>query len=203
MYDEVSVGDRFGHYTVIAEAAPAITLSKRRRWLCRCDCGNERIVEEPNLRHGKSTNCGCVRYRNMVGNKYNSRENAHHKDRLHHIWVAMRSRCNSKTNTSYHNYGAKGVSVCAEWDDYEVFKLNSLKTWLWHLLTLGNGSLIAVTDGVQILTSLAVKRTRPTGNSCRSRRRRRTLTACWTVGRRERETLRGYQADLRPHGSTR
>ena len=42
-----------------------------------------------------------------------------------------------------------------------------------HLLTLGNGSLIAVTDGVQILTSLAVKRTRPTGNSCRSRRRRK------------------------------
>ena len=58
----------------------------------------------------------------MVGNKYNSRENAHHKDRLHHIWVAMRSRCNSKTNTSYRNYGAKGVSVCAEWDDYEAFK---------------------------------------------------------------------------------
>lgn len=109
MYDEIRVGDRFAHFTVIAEATPAVTLSKRRRWLCKCDCGNERIVEEPNLRHGKSTNCGCVRYRNMIGNKYSSRENAHHKDRLYHIWVAMRSRCNSKTNTAYRNYGAKVV----------------------------------------------------------------------------------------------
>ena len=122
MYEKVKIGDRFGNYTVVAEASPAITLSKRRRWLCKCVCGNERIVEEPNLRHGKSTNCGCVRYRNMIGNKYNLRENAHHKDRLHHIWISMRSRCNSKTNPSYRNYGEKGVSVCKEWDDYEAFK---------------------------------------------------------------------------------
>ena len=122
MYEDLKIGDKFSHYTIIGEAPPVVTLSKRRRWVCKCDCGNIRIVEEPNLRHGKSTNCGCVRYHKLIGNKYNVKKNPRHKERLYRIWVSMRSRCNRSTDQSFCNYGAKGVSVCAEWDDYEAFK---------------------------------------------------------------------------------
>jgi hypothetical protein len=34
----------------------------------------------------------------------------------------MKKRCENKTDNSYQWYGAKGVSVCEEWHDYEVFK---------------------------------------------------------------------------------
>lgn len=36
---------------------------KRREWLCKCDCGNELIVEQRNLTGKKYTqvSCGCIR----------------------------------------------------------------------------------------------------------------------------------------------
>lgn len=32
-----------------------------RRWICRCSCGNEKIVHQSNLISGNSTNCGCLK----------------------------------------------------------------------------------------------------------------------------------------------
>jgi hypothetical protein len=37
--------------------------------------------------------------------------------RLHNIWKHMRGRCNNPNNTSYSNYGGRGISVCQEWND--------------------------------------------------------------------------------------
>lgn len=34
----------------------------------------------------------------------------------------MRQRCNDPNHTSYENYGGRGIKVCAEWDDFEVFE---------------------------------------------------------------------------------
>ena len=39
--------------------------------------------------------------------------------RLYQIWLAMRHRCNDKNNK---HYGAKGITVCAEWSDFMCFK---------------------------------------------------------------------------------
>lgn len=47
-------GQRFGRWTVIGRA-------EKRKWLCRCDCGIERLVYEYNLKNGKSLSCGCLR----------------------------------------------------------------------------------------------------------------------------------------------
>lgn len=49
-------GHRYGSLVVMAEA-PA--RSGRRRWLCRCDCGVEKVIGQTNLRHGKTQSCGC------------------------------------------------------------------------------------------------------------------------------------------------
>ena len=43
-------------------------------------------------------------------------------ERLYRIWRAMRDRCQRKGNDRYENYGGRGISVCAEWQDYESFK---------------------------------------------------------------------------------
>ncbi len=32
-----------------------------RHWLCRCDCGTERIVEGASIKRGKVKSCGCLR----------------------------------------------------------------------------------------------------------------------------------------------
>lgn len=32
------------------------------------------------------------------------------------IWMNMRARCNNPANTSYANYGARGIKVCERWE---------------------------------------------------------------------------------------
>lgn len=49
------------------------------------------------------------------------------KTRLYRIWKQMRIRCNCKTNPTYRFYGARGISICKEWDKFEVFREWALK----------------------------------------------------------------------------
>jgi|SRR3954447_15202013 hypothetical protein len=51
------VGQRFGSWLVLAKGSSTRGLT---RWLCRCDCGQERLVVGINLRRGTSASCGCV-----------------------------------------------------------------------------------------------------------------------------------------------
>jgi hypothetical protein len=50
-------GDRYGRLVVLSEAERD---GYTRRWLCRCDCGNEVVVRMPLLRTGHTTSCGCL-----------------------------------------------------------------------------------------------------------------------------------------------
>lgn len=65
-------GKVFGSWTVLSRAANRVQITKttgRRntiaRWLCRCVCGVERPVSGYLLRHHGSTNCGCVRVKEL------------------------------------------------------------------------------------------------------------------------------------------
>lgn len=40
---------------------------------------------------------------------------------LRHVMNMMRHRCENKQNNSYHHYGGKGIRICDEWSDFEVF----------------------------------------------------------------------------------
>ena len=41
----------------------------RARWLCRCDCGKEKIISGTHLRRGKIVSCGC--YAHELASKNN------------------------------------------------------------------------------------------------------------------------------------
>ena len=36
-------------------------------------------------------------------------------------WIAMRQRCNYSKSHAYKDYGARGISVCSRWDEYDNF----------------------------------------------------------------------------------
>ena len=38
------------------------------------------------------------------------------KKRIYKTWQSMRSRCRNKNHTAFYYYGARGISVCKEWD---------------------------------------------------------------------------------------
>lgn len=49
---------------MLCQAEPHITPSgkKRRMWHCRCDCGNEKDVDQQMLLSGRTKSCGCNRW---------------------------------------------------------------------------------------------------------------------------------------------
>ena len=51
-------GQRFGRFTVLSRAKN--NKDGRAMWLCRCDCGNERVVMGKCLRNGHTQSCGCL-----------------------------------------------------------------------------------------------------------------------------------------------
>jgi len=51
----IQSGTRFGRLTVLSLA----TSKGQARWLCRCDCGTERVVTGRDLRRGDTSSCGC------------------------------------------------------------------------------------------------------------------------------------------------
>lgn len=102
-------GQRFGRLTVIERGAN--TPSGQTTWICSCDCGKTVTVSGGNLRSGNSTSCGCTRNGNCVDKH------------LYYTWRDMRQRCCFPHHPSYCNYGARGITVCAEWSrSYEAFQ---------------------------------------------------------------------------------
>ena len=50
-------GEYFGRLTVIKRAE---NIGSYTAWLCRCSCGNEKIVKTHELRSGGTKSCGCI-----------------------------------------------------------------------------------------------------------------------------------------------
>jgi hypothetical protein len=48
---------RFNRLIVLGYAD---TQGKRARWLCRCDCGAEKVISGKSLRNGGTQSCGCL-----------------------------------------------------------------------------------------------------------------------------------------------
>ena len=52
-------GQRFGMLTVIKRVRKEG--NRKPYWLCRCDCGREKVVYQYNLIHGNTKSCGCAK----------------------------------------------------------------------------------------------------------------------------------------------
>ena len=110
-------GNRYGALVAIERAGS--TSEGLALWRCRCDCGGEIVARGANLRSGNTTSCGCVRNEQA---RMRCTKHGDYGKRLHTIWRHMKERCEDANNRYYYCYGGRGVSVCEEWHDYEVFK---------------------------------------------------------------------------------
>lgn len=60
---EEFIGKRFGQLLVLSEAKrPKNIKGTAAFWLCRCDCGNEKVIRGKNLKTGDTRSCGCLRF---------------------------------------------------------------------------------------------------------------------------------------------
>ena len=113
-------GNRYGRLTVIGFAG--VGAEKRALWRCRCDCGRETVLPGNNLRSGNTKSCGCLNIdmstKRIV--KLNTKHGKTH-DPLFKRWSSMLTRCENPNAINYKDYGGRGIKVCEEWHDFEVF----------------------------------------------------------------------------------
>lgn len=114
-------GFRFGRLVVLRRAP-----DRRRgwpRWLCLCDCGNEKEVDSNNLRNNNTRSCGCL---NTIFLEERVKNGLHWTHRLstsplYKTWNSMRQRCENPKSPSFHNYGGRGIYVCERWRNFANF----------------------------------------------------------------------------------
>lgn len=115
-------GQRFGRLVVVERGPDKIKRCGKPtvQWRCKCDCGNEVIVNGESLRKGHTSSCGCITLERLIKN--NTKHN-HSSDRLYKVWCAMKNRCYNENVLSYKDYGFLGIEVCDEWkNDYMAFR---------------------------------------------------------------------------------
>lgn len=113
-------GRVFGRLTVIEPEG--VNKAGVWMWRCRCECGNEKTVRASCLTSGHTKSCGCLaRGQFGLGEKHWNETHGKTGTRLYFTWKNMRNRCRCKSSSSYRFYGARGISVCREWDDFAVF----------------------------------------------------------------------------------
>ena len=107
-------GERYGHWLILRRG------TKPKYWLCRCDCGEVREVNIDNMKTGKSTNCIKCQAKKTAKRMTTHGETETH---LYYVWYSMRKRCSCRSSKSYKDYGARGISVCEEWNNsFEAFR---------------------------------------------------------------------------------
>lgn len=100
----ISVGTKFGRWTVISEAPRH--RNGHQIFNVKCECGTESKVWRSHLVSGHSTGCQCVT---------KSRTHGLRKHPLYKTYRHMIDRCHNSKCKSYTNYGSRGITVCVEW----------------------------------------------------------------------------------------
>lgn len=113
------------------ERISKITLVKRlqggQKWEYICDCGSVGVCQ-PSSTSGMCPECS-KKERGLRQIKHGeSPGQGKQASRLYRIWLGIKTRCLNPNNHSYKNYGARGIDLCKEWQEYLPFKEWALST---------------------------------------------------------------------------
>lgn len=114
-------GKKFGRLTVLRQEG--IDKWGKRIWLCKCVCGNTKIVRTEALTSGDTKSCGCLLHETRQ-KTYSNLNKTHGmtNTRLYKKWRGIICRCYSEGTNGYKNYGGRGIKVCNEWkNDFMSF----------------------------------------------------------------------------------
>lgn len=120
------IGMRFGDREVVGLVF--VDAGGRRRVKVRCHgahCGG--VLEDVlvyNLMIGIASSCRVCGSERRV--KHGVKRLHAERDKLYDTWTGLRKRCLNENDKDYHRYGARGIMVDPEWDDFASFREWSL-----------------------------------------------------------------------------
>ena len=93
-------------------------------WLCRCECGNTKIVRQSHILSGNTKSCGCF-YKERIHEIHlkHGHNKKKHTSSTYKSWSELIQRCTNPNNKRYERYMGRGITVCTRW-------LNSFENFL-------------------------------------------------------------------------
>jgi len=92
-----------------------------KRWLFKCDCGNEKVIDSYCVRKGITKSCGCY---NIECLKESKKTHGLRHTSEYNTWVGMKKRCdiNKANKEDFDLYAGRGITVCDRWiESFENF----------------------------------------------------------------------------------
>lgn len=110
-------GEKIGRWFVIGKAESHSGISQ---WICRCDCGTERVVGRNVLleKRNKQKSCGCWRSERIA--QKNTRHGKAYTPTWR-SWQSMLTRCFNPKIKNFEYWGGRGITVCDRWKTFENF----------------------------------------------------------------------------------
>lgn len=99
--------------------------NKNRYWYCECVCGDNFVKSSSYLLKSK---CLCSR---------KQQKQKQYIARIRKIFYKMKSRCYKENDTSYYDYGGRGIKICKQW-------LNDINKFICWSLTHGYSPMLEI-----------------------------------------------------------
>lgn len=111
-------GQKFGRWTALHQVENG--MGGEKRYLCRCQCGTEKILRRSSLVSGNSKSCGC--FAKDVARQLCTTHGGS-GTRLYRIWAGIVQRCcNDTGDYEWEKYGGRGIRICDEWRQFSSFR---------------------------------------------------------------------------------
>lgn len=108
-------GQKFGKLTVIRKAdAPNKGNQRAALWLCRCECGKEKVMRGTSIRFGTSRSCGCDALAGLEFGR-NQVEHGMSDTWQYNTLQSIMQRCTDKNCAAYPYYGGRGITFDPRW----------------------------------------------------------------------------------------
>lgn len=111
---EIQIQSKYGQYTILKVLHGSILgLDDREYAVCKCDCGNTRIVRLSCLVDNTSKSCG---------HKGPAKPRIQYVNRLRVIWRTIKFRCYNEKCEAFQDYGGRGIYMDDTWrSDFKEF----------------------------------------------------------------------------------
>lgn len=118
-----SSGDRYGYLMLTGKSYSVKYPKCAVRYVeCICDCGKIFYTLFSKVKRGGTKSCGCKRMEFIIkGNTTHGMSLRGIVNPIYKAWQQMKERCRGGREKEYKDYTLRGVIVCKEWLDFNVF----------------------------------------------------------------------------------